>query len=60
MRSPVRVQVQGEITPKDGKDQIVTTEHSQGLKRKGGTSSEKTPYLECGDDITKMMQLKGF
>jgi hypothetical protein len=51
----VRVQVQGEITPKGGKDQGVTTEHPRGLKRKGRTSCEKTTY-QRGDDIAKMMR----
>jgi hypothetical protein len=60
MRSPVRVQLQDEITPKGGKDQGVTSEHSQGLKRKDRTSCEKTPYLKRGDDVAKIMQLKGF
>jgi hypothetical protein len=52
--------VQGEITPKGGKDQCVATEHPRGLKRKGRTSCEKTPYLERRDDVTKMMQFNGF
>jgi hypothetical protein len=47
MRSLVRVQVQGEITPKGGNDQGVTTEH--GLKCKGRISCEKTPYFKRGD-----------
>jgi hypothetical protein len=60
MRSPVRVQVQGEITPKGGNDQGVTTEHPRGLNCKGRSSCEKTPYLKRGDDVAKMMQLKKF
>jgi hypothetical protein len=59
MRSPVRVQVHDETTPKGGKDRIVTKEHPPGLKRKDRTSCEKTPYLGCEDDVAKMMQLKG-
>jgi hypothetical protein len=60
MRSLVRVQVQGEITPKSGKDQGATTKYPRGLKCKDWTSREKTPYLECGDDVAKVIQLKGF
>jgi hypothetical protein len=34
MRSPVRIQVHDEITPKGGKDRSVTKEHHRGLKPK--------------------------
>jgi hypothetical protein len=34
MRSPVRVQMHDEITPKGGKDQSITKEHPRALKRK--------------------------
>jgi hypothetical protein len=60
MRSPVRVQVQDEITPKGGKNRSVTMEHSRGLERKDRTSCEKTSHLERRDDVAKIMQLKGF
>jgi hypothetical protein len=43
MSSFVRVQVQGEITSKGGKDQGATTDHPRGLRRKVRTSYEKTP-----------------
>jgi hypothetical protein len=43
IRSSVRVQVQGEITPKGGKDQGATTDHPRGLRGKDRTSCEKTP-----------------
>jgi hypothetical protein len=56
MRSPIRVQMQGEITRKGGKDQGVTIEHPWGLERKDWTSCKKTPYLKCRNDVTKMMQ----
>jgi hypothetical protein len=59
MRSPIRVQVQGEITSKGGKDQGATTDHPRGLRRKVQTSYEKTPYLDRGDDNLKMAQMKG-
>ena len=58
MRSSVRVQVQGEITSKGGKDQGATTDHPRGLRRKVRTSYEKTPYLDRGDDDLKMTQMK--
>jgi hypothetical protein len=48
MRSSVHVQVLGEITCKDGKDQVSTTDHPQGLRHKVQTSSEKTPILIAG------------
>jgi hypothetical protein len=60
MRSSVRVQVQGEITSKGGKDQGAMTDHPRGLRRKDRISCEKTPYLDRGDDEAKMTQLKGF
>ena len=59
MRSSIRVQVQGEITYKGGKDQGATTDHPRGLRRKVWTSYEKTPYLDRGDDDLKMTQMKG-
>jgi hypothetical protein len=60
MRSSVCVQVQGEITPKGGKDQGAMTDHPRGLRRKDWSSCEKTSYLDCKDDDTKMTQLKRF
>jgi hypothetical protein len=59
MRSSVRFQVQGEITPKGGKDQGDMTYHPRGLRRKDLTSCEKTLYLDCGDDNAKITQMKG-
>jgi hypothetical protein len=59
MRSSVHIQVLGEITSKDGKDQGSTTDHPQGLRHKVRTSSEKTPYLDRGEDL-KMTQMKEF
>jgi hypothetical protein len=58
MRSHIRVQVHGEITPKVDKDQSATKEHPWGLKCKDWTSCEKIPYLGREDDVAKMMQLK--
>jgi hypothetical protein len=54
MRSPVRVQVHDEITPKGDKDQSVTKEHPWGLKRKDQTSCKKTPYLGREDNVAKL------
>jgi hypothetical protein len=59
MRSSVRVQVQGEITSKGGKDQGGTMDHPRGLRHKVQTSYEKTPYLDRRDDDLKMTQIKG-
>jgi hypothetical protein len=60
MKSSVRVELLGEISPKGVKDQGATTEHPRGLRRKDQTSYKKTPYLDCGNDDAKMIQLKGF
>jgi hypothetical protein len=60
MRSTVRVQVQGEITAKGGKDQGAMMDHPWGQRHKVRTSCEKTPYLDRRDDDSKMTQLKGF
>jgi hypothetical protein len=59
MRISIRVQMQGEITSKGGKDQGGTTDHPRGLRRKVQTSYEKTPYLDRGDDNLKMTQING-
>jgi hypothetical protein len=59
MRSFARVRVQGEITPKGGKDQGATTDHPWGLRCKVRTSCEKTPYLDRGNDNLKMTQIMG-
>jgi hypothetical protein len=59
MRSSIRVQVQGEITSKDDKDQCGMTDHPRGLRRKVRTSYEKTPNLDRRDDDLKMTQIKG-
>jgi hypothetical protein len=59
MRSSIRVQVQGEITSKGGKDQGATTDHPRGVRHKDRTSCEKTPCLDRGDD-DEMTQMKGY
>jgi hypothetical protein len=59
MRRSVRVQVQGEITSKGGKDQGGMTDHLRGLRRKVRTSYKKTPYLHPGDHNLKMTQING-
>jgi hypothetical protein len=59
MRSSVCVQVQGEITPKGGKEKGAIMDHPWGLRRNDRTSCKKTSYLHCGDDDAKMTQLKG-
>jgi hypothetical protein len=48
MWSSVRVQVQGEITSKGGKDQRATMDHPRELRRKVLTSCEKAPNLISG------------
>jgi hypothetical protein len=44
--------MQGEITPKGGKDQGALADHPRALRRKDQTSCEKTPYLDRGYDDT--------
>jgi hypothetical protein len=53
MRISVRVQVQGKITSKGGKDQGAMKNHPQGLRREDQNSCEKTPIL-----IARMMTPK--
>jgi hypothetical protein len=59
LRSLVRVQVQGKITSKGGKDRCAMTDHPRGLRRKIRTSYEKNPYLDRRNDDLKMTQMKG-
>jgi hypothetical protein len=59
MRSSIRVQVQGEITSKGGKDQGAMTDHPQGLRRKVWTSCEKTPILITGIMTSKWHKWRG-
>jgi hypothetical protein len=53
LRSPVHVQVHGEITSKGGKDQGPMKDHPRGLRRKVRTSYEKTPIMIAGMTTSK-------
>jgi hypothetical protein len=61
MRSPVRVQVQDEITPKGVKDRSVTMEHSRGLERPNFMREDLTSWTQgwrCQNNAIKGVQIQ--
>jgi hypothetical protein len=59
LRSLVRVHELDEITSNGGKDQSVTKEQPQGLKRKRPDFMQGKPPSGRKDDIVKIVQVEG-
>jgi hypothetical protein len=58
MRRSVRIQVQGEFTPKGAKDQVAMMKHPRDQDVKIGFYTRR-PYLHRGDDDANYPHMKG-